>query len=151
MRLEKAKLSIVALATFTLLACSDRDNTGARADAERTYAATDAERVPADVDNTGRNVRDREGATLTPADQSNAESDIDLTQRIRQGITGNDEMSMQARNVKVITRDGVVTLRGPVKTEQEKASIEALARNAGAARVDNQLEIDRDIDPDEEY
>ncbi len=160
MRLDKTKLSIVAAATFTLLACSDRDGTdlpsveaeGSRAAAERSYAAADTETegLPADVDNTGRNVRDRDDATLTPGDQSNSDLDIDLTQKIRQGITGNDEMSMQARNVKVISQDGVVTLRGPVETEQERTSIEALARNAGATRIDNQLEIDRDIDPDEE-
>jgi osmotically-inducible protein OsmY len=55
--------------------------------------------------------------------------------------------------VKVISRDGFVTLRGPVETQQEKVSIEALAKNAGATSVDNQLEIDRDAEdaPVEEY
>jgi osmotically-inducible protein OsmY len=53
-------------------------------------------------------------------------------------------MSTDAHNAKVIAQNGVVTLRGPVKTEEERTTIEALARNAGAARVDNQLEIDRD-------
>ena len=53
-------------------------------------------------------------------------------------------MSVQAQNVKVIAQNGVVTLRGPVKTEQEKTTIEALAKSAGATRIDNQIEIDRD-------
>jgi osmotically-inducible protein OsmY len=44
--------------------------------------------------------------------------------------------------VKVISRDGFVTLRGPVESAQEKATIELLAKNAGAAGIDNQLEID---------
>jgi osmotically-inducible protein OsmY len=48
---------------------------------------------------------------------------------------------MQARNVKVISQNGVVTLRGPVETEAEKANIETLARNAGATQIDNQLEV----------
>lgn len=161
MRFEKTKLSLIAAAAFAFVACSDQENTGMtpsvdaegeRPTAERQYAATDteAETMPEEVDNTGRNVRDRDDATLTPVDQSNSERDIDLTQKIRQGITSNDDMSMQARNVKVISQDGVVTLRGPVETEQEKASIESLARTAGATRIDNQIEIDRELDRDQE-
>ena len=90
-------------------------------------------------------VRDRDERALTPLDQSNSATDVDLTQRIRKDITSDDAMSVQARNVKVITQDGVVTLRGPVETEAEKASIETLAKNAGATRIDNQLEIDPDV------
>jgi osmotically-inducible protein OsmY len=159
MKLEKTRRAIAIAATFAFLACSDRESAeptpgvdaeGPRATAERDYAAADPERVPSEVDNTGRNVRDRDDATLTPADQSNSALDLELTKSIRQGITSNDEMSLQARNVKVISQDGVVTLRGPVETEEERASIEALARNAGATRIDNQLEIDRDIDSEQE-
>lgn len=159
MRFEKMKLSLIAAAAFAFVACSDQKNMGAtpsvdaegpRSTAERRYAAPDTDPMPADVANTGRNVRDRDDAALTPGDQSNSDLDIDLTRKIRQGITSNDDMSMQARNVKVISQDGVVTLRGPVATEQEKASIESLARNAGATRIDNQIEIDRELDHDQE-
>lgn len=159
MRFEVTKLSLIAAATFAFVACSDQENTGTtpsvgaegqRPTAEKRYAATDTDPMPADVDNTGRNVRDRDDAALTPGDQSNSDLDIALTQKIRRGITSNDDMSMQARNVKVISQDGVVTLRGPVETEQEKASIESLARNAGATRIDNQIEIDRELDHDQE-
>lgn len=158
MRFEKTKLSIIAAAAFTFVACSDQENAGRtpsvdaegqRPTVEGRYAATDTEPMPADVDNTGRNVRDRDDATLTAGDQSSSERDIDLTQKIRQGITSNDDMSMQARNVKVISQNGVVTLRGPVETEQEKTSIESLARSAGATRIENQIEIDRELDHDE--
>lgn len=100
--------------------------------------------VPAEPDNTGVNVRDREGATLTPVDQGTSEADVERTRKIRSTITSTDGMSMQARNVKVITRDGAVTLRGPVESAQERAAIEAIAREAGATRVDNQLEIDEE-------
>lgn len=159
MTFKKTKLSLIAAAAFAVGACSDQETAGTtpsvdadgqRPTAEQRYAATDTDPMPADVDNTGRNVRDRDDAALTPADQSNSDLDLDLTQRIRQGITSNDDMSIQARNVKVISQDGVVTLRGPVETEQEKASIESLARNAGATRIDNQIEIDRDLDRDQE-
>jgi osmotically-inducible protein OsmY len=54
-------------------------------------------------------------------------------------------MSVQAQNIKIITQSGVVTLRGPVKTAQEKTTIEALAKGAGATRIANELEIDRDV------
>jgi osmotically-inducible protein OsmY len=137
--------SLILAATFAALACSDdgRD-LGTHDDEGREYAARDTGAMPAEVDNTGRNVRDRDERAVTPIDQSNTAQDVDLTQRIRSGITSIDSMSVQARNVKVITQDGVVTLRGPVESEQEKATIEMLARNAGATRIDNQIEIDRD-------
>jgi hyperosmotically inducible periplasmic protein len=93
-------------------------------------------------DNTGRNVRDRSGATLTPGDQSETETDRTLTQRIRQAVVADETLSTTAKNIKIITTHGVVTLRGPVKTPQEKVVIEAKARQiAGAERVDSQLEI----------
>jgi osmotically-inducible protein OsmY len=100
--------------------------------------------APPDADNTGRNVRDREDRTLTPTDQGNSESDRTITAQIRREIVANDALSTNAHNVKIITTDGVVTLRGPVKTAQEKVSIGAVAQRAsGVRRVDNQLEIER--------
>ena len=55
-----------------------------------------------------------------------------------------DSLSMTAKNVKIITADGVVTLRGPVKSAAEKRTIAKLAReNAGEAKVENQLEVER--------
>jgi hyperosmotically inducible periplasmic protein len=93
-------------------------------------------------DNTGRNVRDRSGVTLTPGDQSESEVDRTLTQRIRQAVVADEELSTTAKNIKIITINGVVTLRGPVKSSQEKGMIEAKAqRIAGADKVDSQLEI----------
>jgi hyperosmotically inducible periplasmic protein len=93
-------------------------------------------------DNTGRNVRDRSGDTKTPGDQSENEADRTITQNIRQAITGDDSLSTNAKNVKIITNDGTVTLRGPVKSEKEKTEIEAKAKQvAGVKKVDNQLEV----------
>jgi hyperosmotically inducible periplasmic protein len=93
-------------------------------------------------DNTGRNVRDREGKTLTPGDQSESKADLDLTQRIRQAVVADESLSTTAHNVKIITVNGVVTLRGPVNSDQEKAKIAAVAEKiAGVKQVDNQLEI----------
>ena len=96
--------------------------------------------VPAD--NSGTNVRDRQGATQTPPDQSNAKADLAITKAIRKAVVADKGLSTNAHNVKIIAKDGVVTLRGPVKSEAEKNSIAAKAEQAaGVKSVDNQLEI----------
>jgi hyperosmotically inducible protein len=93
-------------------------------------------------DNSGRNVRDRNDQNKTTGDQSENEADRTITQNIRQAVTADDSLSTNAKNVKIITNDGTVTLRGPVKSEKEKAEIEAKAKQvAGVKRVDNQLEV----------
>jgi osmotically-inducible protein OsmY len=107
-------------------------------------AAEQTQSPPAQTapDNTGRNVRDRSGATLTPGDQSESAADRTLTQRIRQAVVADDSLSMTAHNVKIITVNGVVTLRGPVNSAKEKATIDAKAQQiAGATKVKSQLEI----------
>jgi hyperosmotically inducible protein len=112
--------------------------------ASTALAAEQTQSPPAQTapDNTGRNVRDRSGATLTPGDQSESEADRTLTQRIRQAVVADDSLSTTAHNIKIITINGVVTLRGPVNSTQEKATINAKAQQiAGATKVDNQLEI----------
>jgi osmotically-inducible protein OsmY len=97
-----------------------------------------------DADNTGKNVRDREDRTVTPMDQSNKKEDLDVTASIRRALMDDEALSTNARNVKIITRDGVVTLRGPVESEKEKVAIARTAQSvAGVRRVDNQLEIDK--------
>jgi len=101
---------------------------------------TTAAKTPAD--NTELNVQDRSGATLTPGDQSESEADRALTQRVRQAVVADDSLSTTAHNIKIITINGVVTLRGPVNSAQEKANIDAKAQQiAGATKVDSQLEI----------
>ena len=96
----------------------------------------------ADADNTARNARDRNGKTVTPTDQSESEGDRALTQRIRKNILDNDALSTNAHNVKIVTANGVVTLRGPVNTAQEKNTVVAAAQmTPGVKRVDDQLEV----------
>jgi len=95
-----------------------------------------------EADNTGRNVRDRNDQTKTPTDQGESEADRKISQNIRQAITADDSLSTNGKNVKIITSDGTVTLRGPVKNDQEKSTIAAKAQQvAGVQNVDNQLEI----------
>jgi hyperosmotically inducible protein len=94
------------------------------------------------VENTERNVRDKGDVTLTPADQHQDESDINITANIRKAITDNESLSVNAHNIKIITQDGVVTLRGPVDSEAEKTTLHSLAhKTPGVTQVDNQLEV----------
>lgn len=96
-----------------------------------------------DADNTKKNARDRDSGAVTPMDQGNSAADLDMTQKIRQAVVADDSLSSNAKNVKIITRDGAVTLRGPVKDEAEKARVVSLARNiAGQAPVDVQIEVE---------
>jgi len=94
------------------------------------------------ADNTRRNVRDRDSRTLTPLDQGNSQADINITAQIRKEINDDSGMSTTAKNVKIITLNGHVTLRGPVNTADEKNRIAEIAnRIASAGNVDNQLEV----------
>ena len=94
------------------------------------------------ADNTARNVRDREQRTLTPLDQGNSKADVSTTAQIRKGIIAGKDMSLNAKNVKIITSNGRVTLRGPVDTLEEKRLIGLIAIDiAQLENVDNQLEV----------
>ncbi len=104
--------------------------------------AADNEKTKAD--NTATNERDRSGETQTSGDQSNSPADLKITQAIRQALMKDGELSTTAKNIKVITANGQVILRGPVKTAQEKAKIDQLAKSAaGGAKIDNQLDVKR--------
>ena len=93
-------------------------------------------------DNTAINERDRSRETQTSGDQSNSSADLKTTQAIRQALMKDSELSTTAKNIKIITNNGQVTLRGPVKNPQEKAKIDQLARSAaGGAKIDDQLDV----------
>jgi hyperosmotically inducible periplasmic protein len=93
-------------------------------------------------DNSAKNERDRSSETKTSGDQSNSSEDTKTTADIRRAIVKDSSLTMTAKNVKIITAGGVVTLRGPVKSAEEKTKIEQLATAAAnGAKVDNQLEI----------
>ena len=113
------------------LACLSAFSLAALADNEKTKP-----------DNTATNERDRSGETKTSGDQSNSSADSKTTQAIRQALMKDGELSMTAKNIKIITANGHVTLRGPVKTAQEKAKIDQLAKAAaGGVQIDNQLDV----------
>ena len=94
-----------------------------------------------DASNTGINERDRDDKTLTPMDQMNNQSDLKITQEIRQALM-KGEFSMDAKNIKIITRNGAVTLLGPVKTASELEKISVLVKTMpGIKSIDNQLQV----------
>ena len=93
-------------------------------------------------DNTGKNERDRSGETQTSGDQSNNADETKLSAAIRRAIVADKSLSATAKNIKIITANETVTLRGPVNTAEEKSKIEQLAQSAaGNAKIDNQLEV----------
>ena len=93
------------------------------------------------ADNTGKNARD-DGSTATPLDQGSSAGDIAITKGIRTAVMADKSLSVNAQNVKIITKDGVVTLRGPVANEAERTTIVNLAQKVEAVKVvHNQLEV----------
>jgi osmotically-inducible protein OsmY len=125
--------AILPLCLF-LAGCSDK---GTTPDANRADAPV------TDADNTAKNVRDRNDATLTPGDQGTSPADREVTQKIRKALVIDASgYSLTAKNIKIITVDGKVTLRGPVKTDAEKIGIVTIAKTvAGEGNVEDQLEV----------
>ena len=104
--------------------------------------ATERQESPTGADNTRMNDRDK-GSSLTPVDQGNNQADLNTTQAIRKSLMADDTLSVDAKNVKIVTGNGAITLRGPVKTEAERKTIEAKAQQfAGTNRVENRLEVE---------
>ena len=129
------KYTFLTLVVLTMAGCNEGKTTATSA----TSTPTDSAAVKRD--NTEVNVRDRSDAVKTPIDQNENRNDIDITANIRKRVV-DTKMSVNAQNVKIITQDGKVTLRGPVKSEDEKAQIDKMAHEvAGTANVDNQLEV----------
>jgi hyperosmotically inducible protein len=105
--------------------------------------ATDADAAgPTSPDNTAVNERDAVRDTKTPIDQDENQADVTRTAEIRKRLLDQPDMSVNARNAKIITSQGKVTLRGPVDSEAERDALVKIATEiAGAENVDNQLEV----------
>src|ERR1700735_4929766 len=93
-------------------------------------------------DNTKTNQGDASKDAMTADQQKMNPADRNTTKQIRKAIMQDQSLSTYAHNIKIITRDGKVTLKGPVRTEEDKSNIEAKAvAVAGADNVINKLEI----------
>ena len=101
-----------------------------------------SQQAPPAADNTKTNKRDRSVNEPTADQQKSNRSDRDITQQIRQSIIKDKSLSTYAHNVKIITQNGQVTLKGPVRNESEKEAIASKASDvAGTGKVNNQLTV----------
>lgn len=108
----------------------------------RDVAATNAPVPGVAPDNTAQNKKETDGNTLTPLDQGSGPADRGITQQLRRAIVTSSDFSFSAKNIKIITINGSVTLRGVVKNEGEKKQIEALAKQIpGVEHLEDQLEV----------
>lgn len=93
-------------------------------------------------DNSRNNQQDRSADQPTADQQRSATSDQELTRQIRKAIASDKSLSTYAHNVKITTQDGQVTLRGPVRSEEEKRVVESKATEiAGAGKVTSDLQV----------
>lgn len=93
-------------------------------------------------DNTKTNERDQSSYELTADQQSLSRKDAELTRQIRKEIMKDKSLSIYAQNVKIISMNGLVTLKGPIRTEDEQLRILQKAKSfAGAANVVDQMDI----------
>lgn len=94
------------------------------------------------ADNTGINKRDTSPTEVTADQQSQSKEDREITQKIRRAIVKDKSLSSYAHNVKIITVNGIVTLKGPVRSLQEKSIIEEKAGQiAGKDKIRSEIEI----------
>jgi hyperosmotically inducible protein len=94
------------------------------------------------ADNTKINTRDRAKGAVTAAQQKDNVTDRDLTQKIRRALMHDKTLSSYAHNVKVISQGGQVTLKGPVRSDEERQNVEAKAVEvAGTGHVTNQMSV----------
>lgn len=94
------------------------------------------------ADNTAINHRDRAPSAAKATDQRNDRADVKLAAAVRQAIVHDKSLSMMAHNVKLVATSGAVTLRGPVRSDAEKAKVgEIASATDGVSKVDNQLDV----------
>lgn len=126
------KIFLMMMLSLTLVACDQQNK------------PNNPPQSGEDNDNTGRNVRDRDSTTKTPMNQPESEADLAITQKIRRSIMSDDSLSTDAKNIKIITINGVVTLRGPVANSKEKDIITKKVNDVpGIVKLENQLEVTR--------
>ena len=94
-------------------------------------------------DNTAVNKRDRNSGEVTADQQKTNAADQDLTKKVRQSIMSDKSLSSYAHNIKIISQDGSVTLKGPVKSEDEKKTVlaKAVAIAGSANKVTDEISV----------
>jgi hyperosmotically inducible periplasmic protein len=147
--MKLGKYTICAIVLFALIGIASaqqskpQTGTSTQNTAQPTPEQNSPQMGATETDNTKMNERDREEPRLTADQQSENEADRKLSASIRKAITDDDSMSTYAKNVKIISQNGTVTLKGPVRSETEKKAVEAAAKKAaGNAKVTSELTIE---------
>ena len=137
------RLMLVVIPCLILSACSAKNeqaSTSTTGDNTRPQTATNgATSETYKADNTGVNKTEK---NFTAEQQSNDPKDVKITSELRRAIMDKKGLSVNAQNVKIIANGGKLTLRGPVDSANEKATIDELANSvSGVSSVDDQLEL----------
>jgi osmotically-inducible protein OsmY len=156
--------SLLALAISTVCltaACASEPQAGTEMGTRRASTTGDQRRMDTPRTDTTRADRDRmdrdtmstterdrmEGDRMDPQqptamDQSESAEDLEITRQIRAAVVGDSSLSVAARNVTIVTRDAVVTLRGNVTSNAERDAIDRHAHQvSGVQRVENMLSV----------
>jgi osmotically-inducible protein OsmY len=137
MKIPATLLALVSASVLAALGTTACDKISGNETSTTTTTSTAA-------DNTGMNARDnlKDASALTPMSQGNDVADIQTTAAVRRALMADDTLSTNGKNVKVITANGTLTLRGPVDSAGEKQLIDAKARGlAGSNHLDDQLDV----------
>ncbi|HLJ10903.1 MAG TPA: BON domain-containing protein [Planctomycetaceae bacterium] len=138
---KEIPMRYLAVAALVIAGCTENKNPSTSGTSNSGSPSTVTANKPVDRDNTAVNVRDRDKEAKTPIDQNEKKSDVKTTADIRKAVV-DSKLSTDAENVKIITQDGQVTLRGPVESDDEKQKIHDIAvKVAGAGNVTNDLEV----------
>lgn len=130
------------LAVLTLMVAMGAATANAQVGTPNSAGASAQGQATTGADNTRINARDKGNAAATPQGQSNAAGDRKLLAAVRRAIIADKSLSTSAHNVKILVANGAVALRGPVKSDAERAKVETLAKAVtGVSSVDNQIDV----------
>jgi hyperosmotically inducible protein len=136
------RITILLFVAGLAAAGCDQTTTPTTSPPTTTGPADTTTTTPVAPDNTAVNERDASGETKTPINQDEDQASVTTTAEIRKQITADETMSVNARNVKIVTSQGKVTLRGPVDSAEEKEKIEKIAKDvAGETNVTSEIEV----------
>lgn len=142
-RIRDIKIFTLAAGCIVAVGCNQSTPT-TTTDGNAVESSTTTANRPVYPDNSAVNSRDQDDSAKLPIDQNENTTDIGITADIRSQVV-DTKMSVNAQNVKIITQDGRVTLRGPVATAEEKQRIEEIAHSvAGVDKVESLLEVTRE-------
>jgi hyperosmotically inducible protein len=138
----KAIALTLGLTGLLLVGCTQNNRAGNNGKSAASQPSENQAASSKDATNTERNARDRDGTNPTADDQPENKQDIDVAAKVRRAVVGDKSLSTNAHNVKIITNEGTVTLRGPVDSEEEKEAVVAMAKEAaGEDHVVDELEV----------